>query len=139
LVVSFRDLLGAKKSYTIKWMVKQIRFFILCLSISSILLSCGKVKNSSSSDGDSAVGTAEFVSARDIIGSKCLSCHSTWAAYSSDDFVKKGLVFKGSPANSTLYTRIRGNDVGVAGDMPTGQPNLSTSEIKEIKTWISSL
>ncbi len=123
-------------------MVRQIRLFILFFSISGAvfgLVSCGKVKNSSSSDGGSVVGTAEFVSARDIIGTKCLSCHSTWSAYSSDDFVKKGLVFKGSPANSTLYTRIRGNDLGVAGDMPTGQPNLSLAEIKEIKAWINSL
>jgi len=115
-------------------------FKLFCLSILSLLIvNCGKVKNSSSSDGGSVVGTAEFVSAREIIASKCLSCHSAWSSYSSDDYVKKGLVFKGSPANSSLYTRIRGNDVGVAGDMPTGQPNLSLTEIKEIKAWISSL
>lgn len=113
---------------------------LLCLfCLSFLFLSCGKVKNSSSSDGGSIVGTAEFVSAREIIGSKCLSCHTAWSSYSSDDYVKKSLIFKGSPANSTLYTRIRGNDVGVAGDMPTGQPNLTLSEIKEIKAWISSL
>lgn len=120
-------------------MVKRIGFYILFLSVSSSLLSCGKVINSSSSDGGSVVGTAEFVSAREIIGTKCLRCHTTWAAYSADDFVKNGKVFKGSPANSTLYTRIRGNDVGVAGDMPTGEPNLSLAEIKEIKAWINSL
>lgn len=113
---------------------------LLCLSILSLsILSCGKVKNSSSADGGSVVGTAEFVSAREIIGSKCLSCHSAWTSYTSDDYVKKGLVFKGSAANSSLYTRIRGNDVGVAGDMPTGQPNLTLTEIKEIKAWITSL
>lgn len=115
-------------------------FKLSCVVILSLsMLNCGKVKNSSSSDGGSIVGTAEFVSAREIIGSKCLSCHSTWSTYSSDDYVKKGLVFKGSPANSSLYTRIRGNDVGIAGDMPTGQPNLSLPEVKEIKNWINSL
>lgn len=116
-------------------MVKLLCLFILSLSF----LSCGKVKNSSSTDGAGIVGTAEFVSAREIIGSKCLSCHSTWTSYTADDYVRRGLVFRGSPANSSLYTRIRGNDLGVAGDMPPGQPNLTFSEISEIKAWISSL
>ena len=75
----------------------------------------------------------------EIMQSKCLTCHSTWAKYTPQDYVKKGLVFKGSPANSTLYYRIRGNDVGVAGDMPVGQSNLTYSEIKEVKAWIESL
>ncbi|MBL7545376.1 MAG: hypothetical protein JNL11_16270 [Bdellovibrionaceae bacterium] len=116
-------------------MCKVLVLFFLGLGI----LGCGKVKNSSSSDGGSIVGTAEFVSAMEIVQSKCLSCHNTWATYSSDDYVKKGLVFKGSPANSSLYTRIRGNDVGQAGDMPPGQPTLTYTEIKEIKAWINSL
>lgn len=103
------------------------------------ILSCGKVKNSSSSDGGSTVGTAEFVEAQGVISSKCLSCHSNWSSYTADDFVANGLVFKGSPANSTLYSRIRGNDVGTTGDMPSGQPSISRTELMSIKTWISSL
>ena len=110
---------------------------IILLSVFSI--SCGKVKNSSSSDGGTTVGTTDFVSATDVLNSKCFSCHSTWASYSSDDYIKKGLVSKGSVANSSLYTRIRGNDAGQAGDMPPGQPNISVSELKSIKTWISGL
>lgn len=113
--------------------------FLFFSSLISGLSSCGKVKNSSSSDSGSTVGTAEFVSAMDVVSSKCLSCHSSWTGYSAEDYVKNGLVFKGSPANSSLFTRIRGNTAGQAGDMPPGQPNLSVTEISEIKTWISSL
>lgn len=116
-----------------------MRNISLVVLLCGFLLSCGKVKNSSSGDGGAVVGTAEFVSAMEVIQTKCLSCHSSWGAYKTDDFVKKGLVFKGSPANSALYTRIRGNDVGVAGDMPTGQPNISLVEMRAIKEWISSL
>lgn len=114
--------------------------FIFSMAIFSLsLMSCGKVKNSSSSDGGSAVGTAEFVSAMEVLSNKCLRCHSTWSAYSSDDYVKNGKVFKGSPSNSSLYTRIRGNDAGIAGDMPQGEPNLSVTEMRAIKDWINSL
>ena len=113
-------------------------FFIVILGLFTIT-GCGKVKNSSSSDGGSAVGTAEFVSAMDVISNKCLSCHSGWSKYTADDYIKKGYVFKGSPANSTMYIRIRGNDAGVAGDMPVGQPSLTLSDVHVIKDWINSL
>ncbi len=115
-----------------------LSFFFVVFAVFS-LTGCGKVKNSSSSDGGSAVGTAEFVSAMDVVSNKCLGCHSGWSKYTADDYVKKGFVFKGSPANSTLYTRIRGNDVGVAGDMPVGQPNMTLSDVHVIKDWINSL
>ncbi len=85
------------------------------------------------------MGSSEFTEAMDVLRNKCLTCHSGWAAYDAAEYVKKGLVFKGSPANSTLYTRIRGNAAGVAGDMPVGQPNLSIGNIKAIKAWIESL
>ena len=112
----------------------------LLIGISCIVfLGCGKVRNSSSADGGSVAGTSEFVSAIEVISTKCLSCHSNWSNYSADEYVKKGLVFKGSPANSILYNRIRGNDTGVAGDMPTGQPNIALSEMRIIKDWIESL
>lgn len=117
-----------------KWM-RNVILVVIWLT----LISCGKVRNSSSADGSTTVGSAEFVLAKDVISSKCLSCHSEWTAYSEDDFSKYGLIFKGSPANSQLYIRIRGNDSGQAGDMPIGQPNVSVSQIQEIKAWIESL
>lgn len=120
-------------------MIKFSFWIFLNISIGLSLLSCGKVKNSSSGDAGAFVGTSEFVSAMEIISTKCMSCHPGWTGYTADTFVKKGLVFKGSPANSILYTRIRGNDIGQAGDMPPGQPNLSVSELREIKSWINSM
>ena len=112
---------------------------VLLVLFSLTIISCGRVRNSSSVDGSTTAGTAEFVSAKEILNAKCLSCHSDWAGYSEDDFSKKGLIFKGSPANSQLYIRIRGNDEGQAGDMPIGQPNVSITQIKELRAWIESL
>lgn len=119
-------------------MIKVSSLFIISFLL-AVIFGCGKVKNSSSADGGAVVGTSEFISAIDVISSKCFSCHSSWSNYAAADYVKKGLVFKGSPANSTLYTRIRGNAAGVAGDMPPGQPNLSIGDIRTIKEWIESL
>ena len=110
-------------------------FFLL------LIFGCGKVKNSSSSDAASATGTEEFVSAATVLREKCATCHqhTAWSSYSETDFVSKKLVTKKSPANSELYTRIRGNDTGIAGDMPEGQSNLSQTEMTAIKTWINSI
>lgn len=118
---------------------KKIIFYFIFLSISIFASSCGKVLNSSSNDSALAQGTAEFVSAKQVLVAKCLSCHSNWSSYSESDFVTKGLVTKNSPVNSPLYTRIRGNDTPVNGDMPPGQPDIELSELSAIKTWISSI
>lgn len=112
---------------------------LFLVSLSVLVLSCGRVKNSSSSDSSAFVGTAEFVSAMEIVSVKCMTCHPNWTGYTAADFIKKGLVFKGSPANSMLYARIRGNDLGQAGDMPPGQPNLTITELRAIKDWINSM
>lgn len=117
----------------------KVSVFLFLIITSLLAVSCGKVKNSSSSDAASASGTEEFVSAKQVISDKCLSCHSAWTSYSEADYISKKLVTKKSPSNSTLYTRIRGNDAGVAGDMPEGQSNLSQTDMTTIKTWISSI
>ncbi|NUM58790.1 MAG: hypothetical protein HUU56_09175 [Bdellovibrionaceae bacterium] len=118
-------------------MVKKI----LGLFFLFLAFGCGKVKNSSSSDAATATGTEEFVSAATILREKCASCHqhTAWSSYSETDFVSKKLVTKKSPASSELYTRVRGNDTGIAGDMPEGQSNLSQTEMSTLKTWINSI
>lgn len=117
----------------------KISDFLKLASIIFILCSCGKVKNSSSSDAASAGGSDEFIAAKQVLADKCLSCHSSWTSYSETDFVNKKLVSKKSPNNSDLYTRIRGNDSGIAGDMPQGQPNISQTEMTALKKWISGI
>lgn len=114
--------------------------FVFAISMIMLsLISCGKVKNSSSADAASASGSEEFIAAKQVLAEKCLSCHSTWTSYSETDFVNKRLVSKKSPNNSDLYTRIRGNDSGIAGDMPEGQANISQTEMTAIKKWISGI
>lgn len=102
---------------------------------------CGKLQNSSSSDanlyGSSVSGSTNFLQARAILANKCFSCHAEWSGYDEAQYVSTGRVSSGSPSNSSLYTRIRGNDTGTAGDMPLTGANLTTEEMTLIKTWIS--
>lgn len=116
----------------------KIRRFIFLASILSIF-GCGKIKNSSTVDAASASGSVEFVAAKQILTERCLSCHSNWTSYSESDFLAKNLIKRSSAATSSLYIRIRGNDAGVAGDMPQGQSNLTYVETRAIKDWINAV
>ena len=108
-----------------------------------IASACGQVRNSSSYDdliyGSSISGSAQFVTMKTVLATQCIKCHAAWKDYTENDFVKNGLVIRGSASGSTLYTRIRGNDTGIAGDMPTANPNLSPDDMGKIKAWIVSL
>ncbi len=104
---------------------------------------CGKVRNSSSNDasiyGSSVTGSANFLEARTVLAASCFSCHSNWANYNESQFVSANLVRANSLLNSSLYTRIRGNDTGIAGDMPQSNPNLSNDDMAKIKQWIQGI
>lgn len=117
--------------------MKTNRIVILLL-LSNFLLSCGKVLNSSSNDAALAQGTAEFLSAKQVLYDKCMSCHSNWSSYSEADFINDHLITKYSPNTSTLYLKIKGNDSGQTGDMPPTGAALGYSELTAIKTWINS-
>lgn len=116
-------------------------FFML--SVSFFVSGCGKLKNTNSNDalvyGSSVTGTSNFLNARGVMATKCFSCHSSWGNYSESDFISNGLVVARSTTGSSLYTRTRGNDTGIAGDMPVGGPNLSSTELTTIKTWINGI
>lgn len=116
---------------------------LLVLIFSSFNISCGKVRNSSSNDasiyGSSVTGSANFLEARTVLAASCFSCHSNWASYNENQFVSANLVRANSLLNSSLYTRIRGNDTGVAGDMPQSNPNLSNDDMAKIKQWIQGI
>jgi uncharacterized membrane protein len=108
-----------------------------------ILSSCGKLQNSNTSDanlyGTTVSGTSNFQNARTILSNKCFSCHANWSGYSETQFVTSGYVVSGSTTESILYTRIRGNDTGTAGDMPVSGSNLTTDEIATMKAWIQGI
>jgi uncharacterized membrane protein len=120
--------------------MKKLLFAILQIFIFS---SCGKLQNSNTSDaslyGSAISGTSNFQSARTILSNKCFSCHANWSAYTETQYVSAGLVVAGSTTGSTLYTRIRGNDTGTAGDMPISGANLTTDEVTTMKTWIQGI
>lgn len=105
-------------------------------------LGCGRPYNSSFSDkikyGSSVTGSANFIAARTVMVNKCFSCHGDFAAWNESEFVSNGRVVQNSLIDSTLYTRIRGNTTGLAGNMPPGE-NLSSEEITLFKTWIAAM
>lgn len=116
----------------------------MILSLALIFLSsCGKVKNSSTSDlslyGSGVSGSSVFLAARGVLATHCLECHADWANYSEADYTSKFLVVKSDPAGSPLYTKIRGNDAGIEGNMPENRPDLGYEDLKKIKDWITSL
>lgn len=119
--------------------MKKFAYLLSILALSS----CGRLQNSNSNDanvyGSSVAGSVNFVSARTILSNKCFSCHAGWSAYTESQYVSVGLVVAGSTTNSSLYNRIRGNDTGKAGDMPVSGSNLTSEELKTMKTWIQGI
>lgn len=119
----------------------EVAKFYLFIFFISVLTSCGKVNNSSTSDPALVVsGSSEFIAAKQVLAQNCITCHahSSWASYSEADFKSKGLFVRKSPTSSEIYIRIRGNDAGIAGDMPESGSNLSVADIQTIKSWINS-
>ncbi len=129
--------------YLCVFMQKINRYSIATVAV-VLLVGCGKVRNSSTNDpnvyGSGVTGSASFLSARGVLAINCMSCHANWSSYSEQDYRNKFLVVQGDPVNSLIYYRIRGNDVGIPGDMPDGgRPNLSTEDMKKIKDWIATM
>ncbi len=106
-------------------------------------LSCGRPPyNTSTSDslkyGSNVTGSAQFLTARTVMLSNCFACHGSWAAWNEADFVSNGRVVARSLIDSSLYTRIRGNNTGVVGNMPQNA-SLSSDDIVAIKNWILAM
>lgn len=124
------------------WNFKFFSIFF-CLGLVALSSSCGKVKNSSSGDfnlyGSGVSGSTNFLQARAVLATHCLSCHAEWSNFSEQDYISNSRVTAGNPSSSTLYTKIRGNDAGVEGNMPENRPDLSYDDIKKIKDWILSI
>lgn len=78
-------------------------------------------------------GTYTWVNTN-IIQGKCLSCHSGGSPKGGYDVSTYTNVLtrvtSGNAANSLLYQRV------LDGTMPKGSPNLTTTELNAIKTWI---
>lgn len=129
-------------------MSKKVLLF-LSLSLTFISAGCGNVLNSNSFDealygATPSSGTAEFLAAKDILDSKCINCHTgfhaSWASWDEADYITFGRVVAGDPSNSTVYTKIRGNEFDGAGNMPEAPaPDLTAGELLIIRTWIESI
>ena len=115
---------------------------LICLGF----LSCGRIQNSSSSDkftyspGQMA-GSAEFLAAAAIIGSKCSECHGTYTTYTEADYIAAGLVVAKDLASSSIYFRNQSATVGAGPhDMPKqGRTPMTAVELQTLADWINSI
>ncbi|MNK19503.1 hypothetical protein D3C87_377250 [compost metagenome] len=87
--------------------------------------------------------TPEFLAAKAIIDSKCLSCHNTnekgnLSGLTQSKAVAMGWVVPKSPATSKMYYRLIGSAGGGTKNMPMGG-SFSAAEVSAVANWINSI
>lgn len=127
---------------SLRFFLKFSRQFIVFGVAMGSLNSCGKIYNSSSYDkeryGANVTGSLNFLAARAVLVGQCFLCHSNWATLDESGFVSGQLVVARDLSGSKLYTRIRGNEITSAGNMPpTGV--LTSRDIESISNWIGGM
>jgi len=125
-----------KKTLQLTWLT------FICLGF----LGCGRIQNSSSSDKftyspGQITGSAEFLAAAAIIGSKCSECHGTYTTYTEADYITAGLVVAKDIASSSIYFRNQSATVGAGPhDMPKqGRTPMTAAELQTLADWINSI
>jgi uncharacterized membrane protein len=115
----------------------------LVFILSLIILSCGRVENSSSQDrarySPNMGGSAEFQAALAVLSAKCSECHGSWEGFTESEFVTAGLVVANDPTKSKVYYR---NQLGPgpSNNMPdSGRPAMTSAELQTIAEWINSV
>lgn len=108
-----------------------------------LVFSCGRIRNSSSTDESEysprAEGTPQHNKALEIISAKCAECHGEWLTKSDAQFVALGLIVPQNPTGSPIYFR---NQLGPGpnNNMPTGgRAALTSAEMQSISDWITSV
>lgn len=82
--------------------------------------------------------SSEFDNIQPILEKRCSACHLAFTLYSEEDWLDTGYLWPGSPADSILYRRLRGANVGGKEDMPKDGP-LGPEELKIFESWILNL
>jgi len=110
------------------------------LALMLLLSGCGNVNTLNSVSGDAGVYSSDLSAARQIIVSKCVSCHSDYAFTTDADWSADPLIVPGSANDSTFFRRLKDNGVDTSqADMPLAAAPLSLSEIQTIQNWINDL
>lgn len=116
---------------------------------SSLLLSgallffgaCGQDYNSNSGDGavssvDCSTASAEFCAATAVLQSRCFSCHTDMAGYTtSQDYINSGRVVASDTVSSTIINRL----INAGSTMPLGGSALPAAEYNALVDWVNSL
>jgi hypothetical protein len=114
---------------------------LLCLLLLGVLSGCSfredKLGNSDAARRDSMRPWFTNLS-KNLFGPKCFECHNGPGSRGKIDLTNYtailGVVDKGHPESSRLYTSL----TGVGGDMPLDRPALAPKEIKMIYDWIKA-
>jgi hypothetical protein len=75
-----------------------------------------------------------------VIRERCLSCHAQFAGWTTEQaWIDNGYVVAGSIAESQVYNRLSGANLGIsAEDMPLDSV-LTSDELAAIREWIEGL
>lgn len=81
-----------------------------------------------------------FNSAYSILTAKCLSCHGNFGTYTTETlWINNSYVVARSLAQSKVYFRLTGANLGIASEnMPQGS-TLSSSEMATLRAWIENI
>ena len=96
------------------------------------------------SDVDFIQERPQFIKARNVLkANACFKCHGSWVSYGEYNYVTNRLVASRQPANSSLWTRLKGtielDRAGKKKDMPLRAPELVDTDLDLIKDWISTV
>ncbi len=126
--------------------ILSMKFFILFV----LIFSCKPIRNSSQEyDRDISGGidieeSSEFLAAKGLIDSRCVSCHdnyhSAWKNLSEQGFIKSGYVIAGDPEKSKIYQSLFSGGINVVSSlMPKNDNEFTEDEKKVIADWINSI
>lgn len=102
------------------------------------------LNNSGNGSGGSTAPSAEFIAAKAIIDSRCVSCHNTSSMGNLSNLteskaVAMGWVVPGKATESKVYYRLIGSMGSGNKNMPSGGNPLSAAEVKAMEIWINSI
>ncbi len=131
--------------------IKLFYRIILSMKILIILLftfSCKPIRNSSEEygRGPSTVPgeeSPEFLAAKELIDSKCVSCHTSyhnsWKNSSEKSLIDSRYIVAGKPVESKLYQSLFNGGINTGSLMPKEDSEFSEEEKKVILDWIVSI
>lgn len=117
--------------------LKKEFYCLLLFGLSFFLFSCQGYNSSSADIYKFTSDGTKFGNAKVVLAMRCGNCHQ-FHTKTEAELVSLGYIVSGDPTGSSLFSHIRGSNVGGVEDMPpTG--SISSTEIQTIEDWIDGL